>query len=272
MTPFHQLLRGNKFALTWLVFELLAVCGLTTAANAYEKKVRIYIRSFIPNEIPSIKDDLVTVGSHTFLKAPNVPLAGLKIGEFYGTCFSTDDRSFDAAPGKSARVTVDFVLKFTSRREFTVQQSPGNTDTKFVGLTRNVRCTTGFDLRTPERGSASRITIGEVKKNEFLRILHVGAAVGDPFYTLAGFNVAPDIDMAFVFTYNPLKLELDVKGTIGVFPAFEGYYSIDGEPKELFTAPPAEGATPWSLPDLLLGINSRNVRKTIDLRPYLLKE
>jgi hypothetical protein len=137
-----------------------------------------------------------------------------------------------------------------------------------IGETHNVDCVTGDDLRPPLRADAGTVSIGEIKRNGFLRVVNVRASSGNPFYTALGVNYAPKIDFEMVIEYNAITTALRIKGTTGEFPALEGYYEIGSNSGTLFALNPVPGSTAASLVDFATGINMRNFEANIDLTPY----
>lgn len=249
-----------------------AAAVLSGPASAQDKAVRIWIRGFIPNSHPSIPNFTKKTDKGTWvIDAPNIVMPGFDIGRLRGTCFSTDDRGFDENPLASARVTVDLTLKFSGRREFTISASERQDSIIRIGLTRNVDCKTGADLQTAERADPSGVTVGTVRKNGFLRIFNVAASVADPFYRILGVHIAPRLDFDIIFEYDSLQTDLKLKGVFGIFPSFEGYYSIGGVTKQLFRLPPTEGAGAYTLADFGTGINTRNYTTSIDLTDLLVR-
>ena len=222
--------------------------------------VTILFRSFISGSHPTAPGVILTTtaGMHVIL-APDLGPIYLSLR---GTCFSTDDRDFDATPTASARTTVEFVLHIRGR-ELTVDKPPGR-DVARTGVTKNVDCNTGAELQPPRQASASGITVGEVKKSDFMRVLFVKASASDPFYNLVP---APAVDFSFVLTYYILLQKIVMKGSMDEFPSFEGYSSVDGKaPTPIVQFKPAAGATAMSLLDLNLGLHTRNFEATISLK------
>jgi hypothetical protein len=237
--------------------------------------MRVWFDAFIDPVNPTVKDfSHITSSGTKVISAPDVwAPPGFDIKSLKGTCFSTDERSFDPSPTASARGRVDFLVLFQSRRQFTIQNSPGRDALKFVGVTRNVDCKTGTDLRAPASADISGIAIGDVKQNGFLKLFNVRASIGDPFYKILSLSVAPKLDFEFVYEYSITKLSVRIYGSTGTFPSFEGYYQINGgKIVNFLKRPPADGATPLSLFDFGLGINTENFEYVIDLKPYLLPE
>lgn len=257
----------------------------TTPVEAFDKIVRIYIRSFIPIEQSGVKDFAHRTEAGTWvIKAPDIraPAIGyLEIGKLNGTCFSTDDRSFDPSPNKSARATIDFVMRFTSTREFEIVPPPGKAAVKGIGITRNVDCKTGNDLQSPRQADVEGLIVGNVRKNGNLRIFNVRGAASDPFYKIAGVSVAPNLDFDIVFEFDQISKKLKIKGSTGVFPAFEAYAVVDGKTHALWTIAPAQGSTAYSLFEFgtgigptanwpFVGVTTRNFDAELELREYLL--
>lgn len=250
------------FACAAVAFTSMSHSAISQGVNA---EVHIFFRSFIKNIHPTKADDTIKTSSNTYvIKAPSfAPLPQL-YPQLYGTCFSTDDRDFSINPTASARTTVEFIIKIKGL-DMTVSKSQGR-DMGRTGQTRNVDCKTGADLQPARRASSGKITVGDIKASGFFRTLFVKAAASDPFYDNPIFP-APDVDFSFTIRYNILNRTLEIDGSTDNFPAFEGYYSINGgEWQTILKRDPAPGATALSLIDANLGINTTNFSKEISLK------
>lgn len=224
----------------------------------------VWISAFIPDRHPTLQGYISKTRAGTsVIGAPRIP-------GFTGTCFATDDRWFKAEPNASARIRVRVKLEINGP-----SMSILGTPERFIGESHHVDCTSGEALSSPRRASNVSISVGDVSRDNFRRALFVRAAVANPYFPHISVSAAnmtlsssPDIDFSISIQYDVRRGEVVVEGTVGYFPAFEAYYILDsGPPVELFRLPPNKGATAFSLIDLSLGINTRNVSGTIDVRP-----
>lgn len=248
----------QKYFSVIFVAWLLSV-GIANAGQL-NHDVHIWFKSFIPAQHPTLAELTRRTSKGTYvIPAPTTwPI----YPSLSGTCFSTDDRNFEALPTASSRTTVEFVIKIRGR-EISVEPPPGGRDMVRVGLTRNVDCATGEDKLTPKRASVSGISIGSVRKDGFSRVFFVQASASDPFYTAIP---APSVDFVFTVRYDFLGRSIDIRGTADNFPSFEGYYELDGRaPLPIARLDPADKAGALSLFDLYIGLNSRNFETKIDL-------
>lgn len=254
------------------IAAFVAAIFLAAPASA-DTKIRIWFDAFIDPIHPGIADfSHATTSGRKVIKAPDAwAPPGFDIKQLKGTCFSTDDRSFDPSPTASARGRVDFVIDFAGRRSFSVKTSPGRPKMKFIGLTRNLDCISGNDLRSPQAASDDGIDIGDIKSSGFLKLFNVRGSIGDPYYKVLGIDLAPKIDFEFIFEYSVTGLSARIYGSTGVFPSFEGYYQINDEPVVAFLKrAPNKDATPFSLFDFGTGFRTTNFEQKIDLKSYLL--
>lgn len=232
-----------------------------------EVKIHVWLRAFIPS---SIKDgDYIKKASDgTYvIKAPGLSINGQNFGYLAGSCFSTDNRDFSSDLGASSRVMADFIIKFTGRRTMAVELANGRSAYGIIGQTHNVNCDTGKDISPPKSASTDSVVIGQVKVSDFMRVFNVKVSAGNPFYA----GLAPAINYEFAVQYDVASTSINFHGTSGNFPAFEGYYEVNGQTKPIFKLPPASGSTPLSLTDLWLGLNSRSFDYRVDLTPYLVR-
>lgn len=260
-------------ALRALAAISIGALALTLAGEARSQtRVRVWFDAFIDPTHPKDKDfSRKTEAGTRVIEAPDLWAPGLDIGALRGTCFSTDERTFDASPTASARGRVDFTVLFKGRRAIEVVPSPGREATRFIGKTRNVDCRTGKDLRPAESAGLDGIEIGPVRENGFLKLFNVRASIGDPFYKVLSLPVAPKLDFEFVFEYSVTGLKARIYGSTGIFPSFEGYYQIDDGPVVTFLRrPPRDDATPLHLFDMGAGFNTVNFSHEIDLEDQLL--
>lgn len=231
---------------------------------AYEADVHIYIKAFIPSKEISKNEVLrVTDTGQTALPAPilGTPVTFPHIHA--GTCFGTDDRGYSKGiePTASARITTEFILKIKNR-SMVIEKYQGRAIARY-GITKNIDCQTGAVLSSVTNSKKKNIRqatssqfIGKVKNNGFKRVLSIRASAVDPFYFS---YLAAAIDYNITFEYDILKRTITMRGTRGVFPAFEGYARVNNNVYTLFEAMPERDATPYSLIDLGTGINTVNL-------------
>jgi hypothetical protein len=251
------------------------------AAQPFQASVHFWLHAFIPSEHPSVPNYIQRTAKGTYVipapKTPECPssplctaivIAGEKVLlDLEGTCFTTDSRLFSSEPTASARMTVEFVARMTGR-ELRLEPAE-NREIRRIGETHNVDCRSGADLKAPRRASVEQISIGEVKTSALFRTVNIRGAAADPFYTLItvggkDFGLGPHIDFELVVAYNHANRVLEVKTVLGVFPAFEAYYRVNGGPTQTaFALSPRPGSTAASLIDLGLGINTRNAPDTM---------
>lgn len=250
-----------------------ATCGLllfaladVPRAEARETIVDVWFNAFIPNGHPKLPDYIRKTRKNTFvISAPDF------IGALKDSCFETDNREFSDAPLASARIAVSMRLRLNGR-EMIVEPIPGQPQRR-VGVTHNVDCITGEERNPSKSAPSDRLLIGDVKESQFSKVLYIDAAGANPFYPsirIPGTNrylgASPDIDFKVVLTYRYIEREIEMKGSIGYFPSFEGYYRINSGPAQAFyRMPPHENATALDLVDFSLGINTRNVTAKVAL-------
>lgn len=248
---------------------VIAACLLPAANSAFalEARLHIWTRAFIPSTHEG-RPGLIkrTAIGTAVVSAPDF------IGQLAGTCFETDNRGFDAALDASVRIGLEFVLVIRDR-DMTVEAPPGR-NTARVGETHNVDCVTGNAIQRSKSAPSEPLKIHPVKKDNFKRTLFVEAAGANPFYPSVKvpfldmyLGLSPDIDYRISFTYDFIARKITYKGTAGYFPSFEGYYSLNGgAARPMYQLSPYEDSTPWSLPDLGTGLNTRNFAGFISLK------
>ncbi|ASQ04092.1 DUF3238 domain-containing protein [Sinorhizobium meliloti] len=229
---------------------LVLACTSAQEAIGEDKLVHVWMKAFIPSSHPTLSGYMKKTTKGTFvIEAPPIPGSSLK-----GTCFETDNREFSEDPSASARVSVDLLFK-VSIKDMILQKS-----TVKIGESQNVDCKTGELLRPPKKASDDGVNVGSIKKNGFFRTIFVRAASANPFYG------APDIDYSFTLTFDATRQKLSIKGSTGIFPAYESYWQIDAGPvKPILKRPPQEKATAFDLVDAALGFNTINFDGSISL-------
>jgi hypothetical protein len=258
----------TRFATTAFVLLISASSAFgTEAQNVFTTRVHVWARAFIPDHDPGAPDEIFSTSKGTkVIKAP----------AFFGltkpACFEGDNRWFDAAPSASSRIGLDFTLLINGRDMSVVHEDGG--DGRVVFPSRKVDCVTGELLMSPKSAPKEPLIIHDIVKSSFQRALFIEAAGANPFYPsvkVPGLNmylgVSPDIDFKLSFLYRFLTRDIFVTGTVGYFPAFEAYYSINSGPAmTLYNLPPYEDSTPWSLVDFGSGLNTRNVSTILKLK------
>jgi hypothetical protein len=247
----------------WLLPPCLAVAAAcaTAAQLPGEVRVRIWIRAFIPSEHPSNPGYIKrTSNGHYVIEAPENPL--LTFLGAKGSCFETDNRSFESSPVVSSRVTVEKIFIVKGRDIIGMEDPPGRPAIR-IGSTDNVECDSGA-LLARKLASADGTSISPVKNGNFVSTVGIMSKTSNPFYPSL---ITPKIDIDAVVERRFLKRDIRVYGAVGIFPAFEAYYSIDDGPAiKLFTLPPADRTSAIDLVDFGTGFKTRNFEATIPLK------
>jgi hypothetical protein len=150
----------------------------------------------------------------------------------------------------SARVTIDMDVVVEEGRIIRVQPKRGN-DFAQAGVTRRVDCTSG--AITGEKTASPRGVVVSFDSSSVA--VHGGAA--NPFY-----GSHPKIVFDLRLRLDVSQARFSLAGSIAAFPAFEGYYSIDGGPPgTLFQLLPAPGSSAF---DLIAG-GAREISAVIPL-------
>lgn len=245
------------------VAMLAAIVGLSASAGAQEQetKIRIWFSAFIPDQHAGNPGYIkMTTAGTTAIEAPEN--AALNFIGLRGSCFQTDGRSFSTDPLASARIAIEKVVIVKGRDIVRIEDVPGRPSVR-VGTTHNVECETG-KLISSKTQNANGIHVSGVKNGNFTSSFGIQAKSSNPYYPNA---VTPKIDIDIVVERRFLNRDVRVYGTLGVFPAFEAYYSInDGIPIKLYALPPADDTTAMSLIDFGTGANMRNFEANIPLK------
>lgn len=258
------MLKSNSIAVLGASAAALALFPSTSfSQDVQTRKINLWFSAFIPDHHDGLADYILktTSGKSVVRAPPFVP-------KIAGTCFSTDNRGFSNDSLASSRVRININLEING-----VDMVLGKPVVRLVGDTHNVNCLTGVDLSPSKRASDATLIVGDVVKGDFTRSLYLDAASANPFFpsvlvpgTKMSLGLSPDIDFKISIRYEFMSERIVISGTAGYFPAFEGYYSIDGgAPKTLYQLAPYQDATAWSLIDLSTGLNTRNISATIDL-------
>jgi hypothetical protein len=221
---------------------LLCVAGPALAQDT----VRFIVRSFIPK-------------SHSTNPEAIKPVPGRQ-GQFMlldvlpsGSCFDTDHREFSADPKAASRLSTDITIMLSNP----VQVKPtAGSGAHSAGATVRRKCSDGSEEKRAT-ASVSSCSVGApaIAGNQVQVVL--GCSAGNPVVT-----GAPKIDYGGTITYDKAAKTLAFQATVGNFPSFEAYASLNGKPLvKIFTVDPAPGSTPWALFDAGMGFKSRPLAK-----------
>lgn len=246
-------------SIAWLV---LVASTITEPAQAQpsEKRVRIWIQAFIPAEHPTNPGYIRRAENGTFvIAAPENPLLDF-IG-VQGSCFATDSRGFSTSSTSSSRIAIEKIFVVRGRDIIRTEDPAGRQPIR-TGSTKNVNCSTGA-LLSEKTASTDGTSISSIHNGNFVSSVGITSKTANPFYPSL---VSPKIDIDAVVERRFLKRDIRIYGAVGVFPAFEAYYSIDDGPSlRLFTLSPEPGTTAFDLIDLGTGFKTRNFEAIIPL-------
>lgn len=261
-------------------------------------RVHIVIRAFIPDShdgnpgyvrrltdgttaIPAPPIFLVTPAMRAVTPRAVEVWAKKNVGNWKGSllsgalakhCFKTDGRTFTSSTVASARLHFEatLVIDGTSVRI----ENPARRSRPFWSdATHLVDCQTGRNLVSPLAGDpyfvdapfrpGSSIGKPRVEGNEVR--LFIRGSGGNPLAPLLE-SITPAVDFSGLITFNRQTKKLHFRGLAGVFPAIEGYASLNGDaPRTIFQLSPNDGTTVWDLADLDTGVNSRGIDRTVGL-------
>lgn len=226
-----------------VIIALLIVSGVTPALA--EDTVRFFVRAFIPKVHPTNPGAIKPIpGNSSRFMIPDVLPTGY--------CFDTDHRDFSDDPRASARLATDITLVVGKSVE--VRPSAGTFHR--AGPTVRRMCVNGSGEKTAV-ASVGACSVGEPAVTSSQVQLVLGCSAGNPL--VPG---APRIDYVGTITYDRTGRTLAFQATVGSFPAFESYASLNGGPfRRIFAVAPAPGSTPWALFDAGLGFQSRPLAK-----------
>lgn len=228
----------NRHVVT--VFALAGGLVFTEVASAAE--LRVWVRAFIPKEHPTNAGYVIPRPGHPGEFMIPDPLQA-------DTCFSTDHRGFISEEGASARMTstIAIVLENGNLSVDSKQQT---------GPTHMLWCKDGNEKGVPKTAETNRMFWGAPAQADGQIQFSLEARANNPH--IAG---SPDIYYAATFLYSVDSKKLNVKATIGDFPAFEAYAQLDGGPVvNVFTRQPADAADVWNLITGGLGVfNTRTL-------------
>lgn len=253
--------------------------------------VRIWVKAFIPSKhvgnpgyIRQIGDTGKTAvpAPPTFLLTPAArlltpswlakwakeraenPVANAILGIRADGCFLTDQREFSDDPAASARLTLDFSLTVEAQTVALKAKGPGG-DAFRAGATHFVDCDNGKEIvRSVTSDPMTKLVpgggsrLGQPVLRDGKALVFVKGAAGNPLAPTPEM-LSPAIDFSGTVTFDPATRKVQFKGSVGAFPAFEAYASLNGGPaRRLFRVGPAEGTTVWNLVDWDTGINIRS--------------
>lgn len=224
-------------------FAALAVLvgGECTAAD----RVHVWMHAYIPNLVGS-NDAFVQTAKGPAIKAPA-----------FG-CFSIDAANPGTSPTASSRLTTEFDV-VVDGRTLTIEPHTGRAIHR-VSDSHKVDCQSGAVLET-RRGSASGMTVGEVKESRLARAVFLQASVANPFL-FPPFDAA--IDYALSMRFDLVSRKLEIRGTYDGFPGYAAYYSLNGGPPvRLLDYTPKTG--PGSLVDLWGALGTRSFEGEVQL-------
>jgi hypothetical protein len=241
-----------------LIFIVLFTAGSLPARS--EDKIHIWVKGFIPNKHPTNPSYIKAIPGQTgkwMIPGPAMDSA----------CYATDHRQFSSDPKAHARCTTEFVVIFDGTTA-SIEKADGR-DIHRCDPSEKIDCMTGNTVATKIATPAVRLT-GEPFRiggphisNGMVQVIFQASAV-NPF---APAGVSPSIDYSLDLTYNITTKKVIYKGTIGRFPAYEAYVSVNGqEPRKLFAEAPT-GASAWALYEFGTGIGDRPVNGEIQINP-----
>lgn len=230
----------------------LLLGALASASPVRATEVEIWFATFIPSVADEANRHFRHVDGKTYIVDP---LSS-------DTCYGTDNRSWSTDKSASARVKVRLVLQVDGRN-LSIRQH--NIE---VGETHRYRCADVVETQnSPRRSGRECVSVSSVRETgRFLRTIGVSGRAPNPFFQIAGkpcstlaVNVAARIDFDLVIRYNILTRSIEISGSTGTFPNFEGYYQVNGSLPQLFMKHAiSPGSSPLDLIDAGLGVNTSN--------------
>jgi hypothetical protein len=230
----------------------LVLTLLTWQFARADDRLEFWMKAFIPNVHPTNPNLIVGVPGHPNRWMLKGPLPN-------GICFETDDRGFNTDRSAKAKITTNFSL-ITDGTMVRIDPQD-STHVHEAGVSTKLDCNTGatiderlglFGVRaigTPAIADRKSQIIGQ-------------ASIRNPF--TGAFS--PYIDYSFNYIFDSSGGMLNYSLTIGAFPAFEAYVSINGSPPNAIVRRPATGSSPFSLYDMGLGFNTEQLVGAIKLR------
>ena len=229
-----------RFLVSVLAVELFSV--EVRAAD----RVHIWIQAYIPNMVGR---------NDAFVQTPTRPAIKAPVG---GSCYSIDATNSGQSPTDSARLTTEFDAVITGR-SLSIEPHAGR-EINRVGETHKLDCVTGNIIAT-DRASSSTMTIGPVRESRMARAVALQASVANPFLLVS----VPTIDYSLSIRYDVLARTIELRGIHDGFPAYTGWYSVNGRAAVQFVKYMPTDRGPGSLMDFWSGLNSYNISTDIRL-------
>lgn len=223
---------------------ILLGAAFAGGALAADRRVEVWIQPYIPDRTSADPANFVRTAGGPAIKAPD------------GNCFGIDAGPRRGSPADPARLTTRFTVVIRGR-DMRLEAPAGSTIHR-ISDTHRLDCQSGAVLATA-RANDGGMTVGEVRSSGFFRTAFLRASAANPF---APAPVA--IDYNLTVRYDIRTRVISLIGVRGTFPAFIGYYTVDGGAPVKFLDQQPTGS-PWSLIDLNLGINTANFGRDIPL-------
>jgi hypothetical protein len=217
-----------------------------------DDRLEYWMKAFIPNVHPTNPDLIAQVPGHPNRWMLKGPLPN-------GICFETDDRGFSNDRNAKAKVTTHFSL-ITDGAIVRIEPQDGM-HVHEAGVSTKLDCNTGMTI-DERRGLFGVRAIGAPAIADGKSQIIGQASIKNPFTA----PLSPYIDYSFNYIFDSNEGTLKYSLTIGAFPAFEAYVSINGSPPNAIIRRPATGNSPFSLYDMGLGFNTEQSTGTMKLR------
>lgn len=176
--------------------------------------------------------------------------------------FATNHRGFSMDPAATSKLETNFILVMDGNSAKV--EKIGSKPIHFSGKSEKLNPINGQTIETKD-GSLKTATIGNpAVAGDQVQVIFQSAAV-NPF---APPIISPSIDYTLDLIFDRSKRKMTMNGTIGEFPAFEVYASLNGMPmQKVFNENPT-GKTAWALYDFDLKALSRNVDATVGFTEF----
>jgi len=210
----------KAFALRNIFVGGFSLCAACVSARA--DTITLWVNAFIPSSGPA-----------AITNVPNQPGQTMLNGGVVG-CFLTDQRSFSSDNGASARMT--------SKITFDLDASGGTniSTSQATGLTQRVDCSSGStDGLCSGQAATDNMSFTNIQFDQNQQILSftLDGRASNPCFEWQDISIAPNIHYKLYFTFNVNNRGWGITGTLGDFPAFEGYMQVNGNaPVTLFNA------------------------------------
>ena len=223
--------------------------GVLCGGTAQAQTLRVVVRAFIPKEHPSNPGYAIAIPGQpgkTMLPAPAPANA----------CFDTDQRTFSNAPDASARLTTDLTVNLAASPA-TVKATGAALHRAGVTVRRN--CATGA-VTAQNTAGVDKCHIGQPAEADGKVQVVFECHGSNPVVPVVPNWLVPDIDYSVKLTYDRAAKTVSLQSTVGAFPSFEAYASLNGKPlQKVFQLDPAAGSTVKDLFDAGLGLSDRPV-------------